>query len=100
MMTSKGDVWVGDVPSLACLPDYNRSHSSKNPSSQVVENCTKEVDEVIRVLCAQTGIFLYFTFGQPHFRRRYLQREGTSLEIRQLGDAFHYYFYILKMSKE
>lgn len=42
------------------------------------------------------GIFLYLTFGQPHFRRRYLTRPDTSLEIRQLGEAFHYYLYILK----
>ncbi|KAF8518977.1 S-adenosyl-L-methionine-dependent methyltransferase [Hysterangium stoloniferum] len=78
MMTSKGDVW--------------------NPLPQVVENCTKEVDQVIRVLRSQTGVFLYLTFGQPHFRRRYLQKKGTSLEIKELGEAFHYYLYILKMS--
>ena len=42
------------------------------------------------------GVFLYLTFGQPHFRRRYLTRPGTKLEIQQIGDAFHYYLYILR----
>ncbi|KAF9054476.1 S-adenosyl-L-methionine-dependent methyltransferase [Panaeolus papilionaceus] len=75
MMTAKGDVW--------------------DPPAQVMEDCNKEVDEALRVL-RKGGVFIYLTFGQPHFRRRYLQREGTSLEIKQLGEAFHYYLYILR----
>ena len=43
-----------------------------------------------------TGLFLYLTFGQPHFRKRYLSKPNTQLEVRQLGEAFHYYFYILR----
>jgi hypothetical protein len=42
------------------------------------------------------GLFLYLTFGQPHFRKRYLSKPHTQLEVRQLGEAFHYYFYILR----
>ncbi|KAI0308915.1 S-adenosyl-L-methionine-dependent methyltransferase [Amylostereum chailletii] len=76
MMTAKGDVW--------------------DPPPQVISDCTKEVDEVLRVLRKGRGTFLYLTFGQPHFRRRFLTREGTTLEIKQIGDAFHYYFYILR----
>lgn len=49
MMAVKGDVW--------------------NPAPQVVEDCTKEIDEAIRVLKPSTGVFLYLTFGQPHFRK-------------------------------
>jgi SAM-dependent methyltransferase len=75
MMTTKGDVW--------------------NPPDQVVQDCNKEVDEVLRIM-KRTGVFIYFTFGQPHFRRRYLTRDGYKLEIRQLGDAFHYYCYVLR----
>ncbi|KAF8889315.1 S-adenosyl-L-methionine-dependent methyltransferase [Infundibulicybe gibba] len=75
MMTTKGDVW--------------------NPPQQVVEDCSKEVDETIRVL-RQGGIFIYLTFGQPHFRRRFLTRPGTTLEVRELGEGFHYYLYILR----
>ncbi|KAF8310068.1 S-adenosyl-L-methionine-dependent methyltransferase [Clavulina sp. PMI_390] len=76
MMTAKGSVW--------------------NPPAQVVEDCTKEIDEVIRVLRKSTGVFIYITFGQPHFRRRFLTREGWSLEIRELGETFHYYCYIMR----
>jgi len=75
MMTSKGDVW--------------------DPPQQVIEDCTKEVDEAIRVL-KPSGMFLYLTFGQPHFRRRFLTRDGTSLQIRELGDMFHYYLYVVR----
>ncbi|KAF8586366.1 S-adenosyl-L-methionine-dependent methyltransferase [Ramaria rubella] len=80
MMTAKGDVW--------------------NPSPQIIESCTKEISEVLRVLKPGLGVFLYLTFGQPHFRRRYLQRDGTTLIVKELGDAFHYYLYVLKMTAE
>ncbi|KAK0202748.1 S-adenosyl-L-methionine-dependent methyltransferase [Desarmillaria ectypa] len=76
MMTVKGDVW--------------------DPPEQVVSDCTKEVDEVIRVLRKSTGVFVYLTFGQPHFRRRFLARPETSLHIKELGEAFHYYLYIVR----
>ncbi|KAG7443556.1 S-adenosyl-L-methionine-dependent methyltransferase [Guyanagaster necrorhizus] len=76
MMTAKGDVW--------------------DPPEQVVSDCTKEMDEVIRVLRKSTGLFLYLTFGQPHFRRRFLARPGTSLQIEELGEVFHYYLYIVR----
>ena len=49
-----------------------------------------------RVLRKPGGVFIYLTFGQPHFRKRYLTRPGTSLEVRALGEAFHYYLYILR----
>ncbi|GJE98572.1 S-adenosyl-L-methionine-dependent methyltransferase [Phanerochaete sordida] len=75
MMTAKADVW--------------------DPPEEVIENCTREVNEVLRVL-RPGGVFLYLTFGQPHFRKRYLTRPGTTLEIRQLGEAFHYYLYIVR----
>jgi len=75
MMTAKGDVW--------------------DPPGQVIQDCNREVDDALRVL-RSTGLFLYFTFGQPHFRKRYLSKPDTQLEIRQLGEAFHYYFYILR----
>ncbi|KAI0306122.1 S-adenosyl-L-methionine-dependent methyltransferase [Multifurca ochricompacta] len=76
MMTAKGDVW--------------------DPPQQVIDDCAKEVDEVLRVLRVGDSTFLYLTFGQPHFRRRYLTRPNTTLEIQQIGDAFHYYLYILR----
>ncbi|KAF7770350.1 hypothetical protein Agabi119p4_6324 [Agaricus bisporus var. burnettii] len=75
MMTTKGDVW--------------------DPPEQVIRDCNKEVDEALRVL-RKGGSFIYLTFGQPHFRRRYLARPDTTLEIRALGYAFHYYLYIVR----
>ncbi|KAF9778306.1 S-adenosyl-L-methionine-dependent methyltransferase [Thelephora terrestris] len=75
MMTTKGDIW--------------------EPPEQVIQDCNREVDDALRVL-RPTGLFLYLTFGQPHFRKRYLSKPATQLEVRQLGEAFHYYFYILR----
>jgi len=66
-----------------------------DPPQNVVDDCNKEVDEAIRVLRKPAGIFIYVTFGQPHFRRRYLTREGWSLEVRELGEVFHYYCYTM-----
>ncbi|KAF8347789.1 S-adenosyl-L-methionine-dependent methyltransferase [Amanita rubescens] len=66
-----------------------------DPPASVVEDCTKEVDEAIRVL-RKDGVFIYLSFGQPHFRKRYLTRPGTTLEIKQLGEEFHYYLYIVR----
>ncbi|KAL4256993.1 S-adenosyl-L-methionine-dependent methyltransferase superfamily protein [Pleurotus pulmonarius] len=76
MMTSKGDVW--------------------DPPAQVIEDCDREVTEVVRVLKKGTGRFIYLTFGQPHFRKRYLTKPQTTLEVKELGDFFHYYLYILR----
>jgi len=76
MMTAKGDIW--------------------NPPQQVVDDCNKEVSEVIRTLRKGKGTFIYLTFGQPHFRKRYLTVPGTTLDVRELGSAFHYYLYIVR----
>ncbi|KAJ7181096.1 hypothetical protein C8R46DRAFT_1159576 [Mycena filopes] len=76
MMSAKGDVW--------------------DPPQQVVDDCTAEVDEAIRTLKKTTGIFICLTFGQPHFRRRFLTRPDTTLEVKELGEAFHYYLYVLR----
>ncbi|KAG8745004.1 hypothetical protein FRC10_009112 [Ceratobasidium sp. 414] len=96
MLTGTSDVW--------------------NPAPEIVENCEKEISEAIRwvdcLICAlgrtiqgrtpvsrrvlrPGGKFIYLTFGQPHFRRRYLTRPGCSLEVRELGEAFHYYLYVM-----
>ncbi|KAH7913846.1 S-adenosyl-L-methionine-dependent methyltransferase [Hygrophoropsis aurantiaca] len=77
MMTSSSDVW--------------------DPPEQVIQDCTAEVKEVLRVLKKPSGIFLYITFGQPHFRRRYLSVPNTTLKIKELGEMFHYYMYILRV---
>ena len=108
-------------PSFFDTPCESLLICPQDPPQQVIDDCTKEVDEVLRfgrhhlfgslkhlilvwfsrartcrVLRKGNGMFLYLTFGQPHFRRRYLTRTGTALEIQQIGDAFHYYLYILR----
>ncbi|OAV89137.1 hypothetical protein, variant [Puccinia triticina 1-1 BBBD Race 1] len=80
LMCAKGDVW--------------------DPPEEVVENCKMEVDEVARIL-KPGGVFIYVTFGQPHFRKRHLQRPGIwSVEVIELGDMFHYYFYVMRKQME
>lgn len=49
-----------------------------------------------RVLRHGTGIFIYVTFGQPHFRKRYLTRPKWKVDTEELGDAFHYYCYTMR----
>ncbi|GES86083.1 S-adenosyl-L-methionine-dependent methyltransferase [Rhizophagus clarus] len=72
LMCDEGDVW--------------------DPKPEVIEIVKKEVDEVTRVLKVG-GKFIYITFGQPHFRRRYLERPCWEVKIETLGEAFHYFFY-------
>lgn len=75
MFLEKGDVW--------------------EPSEKIVNDVKMEVDEVVRIL-KPGGKFIYITFGQPHFRRRHLERHGVwDLEIQRIGEAFHYFIYIM-----
>ncbi|KAJ3745386.1 S-adenosyl-L-methionine-dependent methyltransferase [Lentinula detonsa] len=97
MMTVKGDIWVCEMIFVTCSHlMHSALQNTQNPPQQVVDDCTKEVNEVIRTLRKGTGVFIYLTFGQPHFRKRYLTVPGTTLETRELGEAFHYYLYILR----
>lgn len=76
LMCEKGDVW--------------------EPSEQLILDVKREVDEVQRIL-RPGGTFIYITFGQPHFRRRHLERPGVwDIEIIQIGEAFHYFVYIMR----
>ncbi|CAI2178994.1 9705_t:CDS:2 [Funneliformis geosporum] len=63
LMCDEGDVW--------------------NPKSEVVEKVKKVVDEVVRILKVD-GKFLYITFGQPHFRHRYLERSCWKIKMEKL----------------
>lgn len=44
------------------------------------------------------GVFVYITFGQPHFRKPVLLKEeyNWELEVKTIGDGFHYFVYILR----
>jgi hypothetical protein len=116
MMTTKGDVWVRlpITPAIASCKNFplpagssatsNRRLHKRSRRGSPVGTTTSlcEKPSIItsrnrrRVLRKGSGVFLYLTFGQPHFRKRYLTRPETTLEIQQIGDAFHYYLYILR----
>ncbi|EJU03663.1 S-adenosyl-L-methionine-dependent methyltransferase [Dacryopinax primogenitus] len=64
-----------------------------NPDPQMVADCNAEIDEAYRIL-RPGGRLIYLTFGQPHFRRQYMNRHDWKLEIRELGESFHYYLYV------
>ncbi|WVQ97977.1 hypothetical protein IAU59_005097 [Kwoniella sp. CBS 9459] len=80
MLTTKGDPW--------------------NPPEKDIKTCTQEVTEALRVLRKRKGSkFVYFTFGQPHFRKRYMaNRPGWKLTHREIGppEGFAYFLYVLE----
>ncbi|MCO5569351.1 hypothetical protein L7F22_023063 [Adiantum nelumboides] len=78
LMAEKGSVW--------------------DPSETVRSNVQAEIDGVVWLLKPHTGVFLYLTWMQPHFRRPYIERpERWRVETRTMGEAFHYFLYIAKM---
>ncbi|KAJ2547673.1 hypothetical protein IWW35_004517, partial [Coemansia sp. RSA 1878] len=75
LMCEQGDVW--------------------DPSPEMCANVARAVDEVDRVL-APAGKFIWITFGQPHFRRRHLERASWSIAVERLNDGgFDYFVYIM-----
>ncbi|CAO3608709.1 unnamed protein product [Cunninghamella blakesleeana] len=78
LMCDKGDVW--------------------DPSEELIQEVKGEVDEVQRVLKVG-GVFLYITFGQPHFRKPHLTRDCWEIKTKTLGEAFHYFFYYMVKEK-
>lgn len=75
LMCDRGDVW--------------------DPSPELIADVKGEVDEVERVTKIG-GVFLYITFGQPHFRKRHLARDCWDIQVKTLGEAFHYFFYVMR----
>ncbi|KAJ1724770.1 hypothetical protein LPJ53_000977 [Coemansia erecta] len=79
LMCEKGDVW--------------------DPSPELCQNIAGEVDEVNRVL-VPGGKFIWITFGQPHFRKRHLVRDGWEIEVERLNDGgFDYFVYVVSKQK-
>jgi len=74
-----------------------------SPSEEIVQSVTKEVDEVLRVL-KPGGRFLYISFGQPHFRLPYLNRddwsEGVKVDILGEGGLLQYFFYQMEKRRD
>jgi ubiquinone/menaquinone biosynthesis C-methylase UbiE len=68
---------------------------------ELEEKVTKLVNECYRV-CKPGGYFIQITFGQPHFRKPMLLREGFKWEVttETFGDGFPYFVYIFHKSAE
>jgi len=67
-----------------------------SPEPEIIEKFVRACTQIYRVLKPE-GVYIWMTFGQPHFRRPLLLREpfAWSLKVMQLGEAFHYYIYVL-----
>lgn len=68
-----------------------------NPKPETKELVSSFLEGVHRVLSSD-GVFISVSFGQPHFRRLVFEDEKFSWSIRwnTFGDAFHYFFFILR----
>ncbi|PIA13463.1 S-adenosyl-L-methionine-dependent methyltransferase [Coemansia reversa NRRL 1564] len=74
LMCEKGDVW--------------------EPSDELCKNVGRMVSEVDRVL-ASGGMFIWITFGQPHFRKRHLERDSWTVDVERLNNGgFDYFVYV------
>ena len=62
------------------------------PSQSVLSDITVTIDEIYRVL-RDGGSFISISFGQPHFRKQYLERDGWKVTVQPLEDTF-YFLYI------
>ena len=83
-----------DKGTMDALMAEGKGSSPWNPSEKVVqdvESMLRGVDGLLK----EGGSMIYITFGQPHFRRKYLEAvEGWNVETRALGDMFHYFVYV------
>lgn len=72
--------------------------SQWTPSDEVVDDARNVVDGILEVLKPR-GIFLSISFGQPHFRTKWISRpELASLDYEQVGSI--YYVYYMRKNKE
>ena len=75
------------------------SGSVWSPSEDIIQSCKMEVDEVMRVL-KPGGLFLYISFGQPHFRLSHLERpnweNGVKTTVIGDGGVLQYFLYQMK----
>ncbi|CBQ69358.1 conserved hypothetical protein [Sporisorium reilianum SRZ2] len=83
-----------DKGTMDALMAEGKGSSVWNPSEKVVRDVREMLRGVDTVL-KPGGKLVYVTFGQPHFRKRWLDEvEGWSVETRTLGDMFHYFVYV------
>lgn len=64
-----------------------------DPSEELRKEIALYIGGVYRVL-KPGGKFIYITFGQPHFRRMFLDCHAwKEVKLTTLGDSFHYFLY-------
>lgn len=120
MMTQGGDPWVRGRPTAFCraltfgvAESSGRDHagvqgrsrrgvqgaSSRWYLSVSVSNRSLVVEGMQQ---AHPSFALRRTWGQPHFRKRHLVREGWTIQVEELGgeSSFSYFLYILSRTNE
>jgi EEF1A lysine methyltransferase 4 len=64
-----------------------------DPPEDLRKEIALYIGGVYRVL-KEGGKFIYITFGQPHFRRMFLDCHAwKDINVTTLGDSFHYFLY-------
>lgn len=88
-----------DKGTMDALMAEGKGSSVWNPGEKVVNDVRimlKGVDRVLKV----GGKLIYITFGQPHFRKQYLDEiDGWEVEVRTVGEMFHYFVYVATKTK-
>ncbi|PJF19192.1 hypothetical protein PSACC_01034 [Paramicrosporidium saccamoebae] len=84
---------VFDKCSLDAL--FTDGGSVWDPSTQVRSDVGACIDEVLRVL-KPGGTFISLSFGQPHFRKPYISREGWTLNVEPIDDTFYFLYTAIK----
>jgi SAM-dependent methyltransferase len=76
-----------------------------DPDAEVVENMTAALRSVVHVL-RPGGVFVSIGFQQPHFRKRYLRREGQTfgweenIVVKKIDAGLGYFWYSCPLSHE
>ncbi|KAJ9474339.1 Methyltransf_11 domain-containing protein [Pseudozyma hubeiensis] len=88
-----------DKGTMDALMAEGKGSSVWNPSEKVVEDVRDMLQGVDKVL-KRGGKLIYITFGQPHFRQKWLEEvQGWQVETRTLGEMFHYFVYVVTKTK-
>ena len=79
LMCEKGDVW--------------------DPPLSIKKIVDSELRHVSRII---SRLFIYITFGQPHFRRPLLEKDEYNWKVSHsaVGDSFHYFVYVCNKNNE
>eukprot|EP00834_Sanchytrium_tribonematis_P000865 NODE_17_length_48642_cov_1.199349.p29 type:complete len:201 gc:universal NODE_17_length_48642_cov_1.199349:25042-24440(-) len=70
-----------------------------DPKVEDFEDACKALREIFRILSSD-GVYIYATFGQPHFRKPIFKLCDLEVQkIYTLGKDFHYFVYVVKKIK-